>query len=43
MKAIENIGTRHRYFKMTWMYSQKPEEFPKDFWDGEEWSENNCP
>ncbi|XP_078372437.1 aldo/keto reductase slr0942-like isoform X2 [Oculina patagonica] len=34
MKAIENIGIHHRYVTYTWMY--KPEEIPKDFWDGEE-------
>jgi len=34
MKAIENIGIRHRYLKMHWPY--KPEELPKDLWDGEE-------
>ena len=34
MKAIENIGIRHRYIKQTWMF--KPEEIPKDLWDGEE-------
>lgn len=37
MKAIQNIGIRHRYFKMCWMY--KPEEIPVGgVWDGEEWS-----
>lgn len=34
MKAIENIGIRHRYLKQTWMY--KPEEVPDNYWDGEE-------
>ena len=34
MKTIENIGIRHRYFKLNWMF--KPEEVPKDFWDGED-------
>lgn len=35
MKAIQNIGIRHRYFKMCWMY--KPEEIPVGgVWDGEE-------
>lgn len=34
MKAIENIGVRYRYIKMTWMF--KPEEVPKDLWDGED-------
>ena len=33
MKAIENIGIRHRYFQMNWMY--KPKEVPEDIWDGE--------
>ncbi|KAL9968667.1 hypothetical protein ACROYT_G020783 [Oculina patagonica] len=34
MKAIENIGIHHRYLTQIWMY--KPEEAPKDFWDGED-------
>ena len=34
MKAIENIGIRHRYIKMTWMF--KLEEVPEDLWDGED-------
>lgn len=35
MKAIQNIGIRHRYLKMCWMY--KPEEIPVGgVWDGEE-------
>ena len=34
MKAIENIGIRHRYFTMRWMF--KPEEVPDNYWDGEE-------
>ena len=34
MKAIENIGIRHRYLKMNVMY--KPEEVPDDIWDGED-------
>jgi len=34
MKAIESIGIRHRYIKMTWMF--KPEEVPEDLWDGED-------
>ena len=34
MKAIENIGIRHRYFKMHWIYNNK--DIPKDLWDGED-------
>ena len=34
MKAIEDIGIHHRYFKMNFVY--KPEEVPKDLWDGED-------
>ena len=34
MKAIKNIGIRHRYLDQTFMY--KPEEIPEDFWDGED-------
>ena len=35
MKAIENIGIRHRFLDQTFIY--KPEEFelPEDFWDDE--------
>ena len=33
MKAIENIGIRHRYLTQTWMF--KPEEVPENYWDGE--------
>ena len=33
MKAIENIGIRHRYLDQAFMY--KPEELPDDFWDDE--------
>ena len=35
MKAIENIGIRHRYLMQAWMF--KPEEVPENYWDGEEW------
>ena len=35
MKAIENIGVRHRYLTQTWMYRDKPEEIPENYWDGE--------
>ena len=38
MKAIENIGIRHRYLTQTWMF--KPEEVPENYWDGEEWQQN---
>jgi len=34
MKAIENIGIRHRYLTQKWMF--KPEEVPENYWDGEE-------
>ena len=34
MKAIENIGVRHRYYKMHWIYNNK--DIPKDLWDGED-------
>ena len=34
IKAIENIGIRHRYLTQKWMY--KPEEIPENYWDGEE-------
>lgn len=34
MKAIENIGIRHRYLMQAWMF--KPEEVPENYWDGEE-------
>ena len=34
MKAIENIGIRHRFLTMRWMY--KPDEVPDNYWDGEE-------
>ena len=34
IKAIENIGIHHRYITQAWMY--KPEEIPKDLWDGED-------
>ena len=37
MKAIENIGIRHRYLTQTWMF--KPEEVPENYWDGEEWQQ----
>lgn len=36
MKVIENIGVRHRYFKMHWPYTINKLEVPKDLWDGEE-------
>ena len=39
MKAIENIGIRHRYLMQAWMF--KPEEVPENYWDGEEWLNNN--
>ena len=34
MKAIENIGIRHRYLMQAWMF--QPEEVPENYWDGEE-------
>jgi len=36
MKAVENIGVRHRYFNMHWPYTNSKLEVPKDLWDGEE-------
>ena len=36
MKAVENIGVRHRYFNMHWPFTTNKLEVPKDLWDGEE-------
>ena len=36
MKAIENIGVRHRYLNMHWPYTVNKLEVPKDLWDGED-------
>ncbi|XP_068696146.1 aldo-keto reductase family 1 member A1-like isoform X1 [Montipora foliosa] len=34
IEAIKNIGVRYRYIKINWMF--KPDEIPKDLWDGED-------
>ena len=36
MKAIENIGVRHRYLNMHWPYTVNKLAVPKDLWDGED-------